>query len=307
MNEQRILGLYRNWNMYNSGTLKIDLGPPVYLICFRSKVSSRPAWCSLPACSCSILVPRPFGSPGGRALDARRVNALDDDARDRLKRAMRDMRRRGIRPRVNSTFRSRAEQQSIYRCNRDRRCRARRGIYGARKPGHSMHEAGLAVDIGGVWRGVGVVNAQRATDGPDHAKKHGFSWPYGLRIPAHFEISPRRAGIVPNRRRSRPANDGGSKSNRAVAARVVEPTKPGRRPSGSAVSDRSPHFLYAPQYTAGLLADCLTPLYPKCYRSRMSSSLTTNIKASLLALVHEQFAVSLSDLAAEVPPRTELR
>jgi arginyl-tRNA synthetase len=38
----------------------------------------------------------------------------------------------------------------------------------------------------------------------------------------------------------------------------------------------------------------------------MSSSLTTTIKARLLALVHEVFAVSLSDLAAEVPPRTDL-
>src|SRR4030095_6921674 len=78
-----------------------------------------------------------------------RVNALDNDARSRLNAAVRDMRRRGIRPRINSAFRSNGEQRAIYRCASRRRCRARRGIYGAKRPGTSMHEAGLAVDIGG--------------------------------------------------------------------------------------------------------------------------------------------------------------
>jgi arginyl-tRNA synthetase len=40
--------------------------------------------------------------------------------------------------------------------------------------------------------------------------------------------------------------------------------------------------------------------------SRMSSSLHTEIKQRLLALVRECFALSLEDTAAEVPPRTEL-
>jgi LAS superfamily LD-carboxypeptidase LdcB len=135
-----------------------------------------------------------LGSPGGRALDPKRVKALDDDARDRLNRAMREMRRRGIRPRVNSTFRSRAEQQSLYSCNRNRRCRARRGIYGARKPGTSMHEAGLAVDIGGVSTGRQRRLTPKGRKTVQIMRKHGFSWPYGLKDPAHFEISPRRAG-----------------------------------------------------------------------------------------------------------------
>ena len=128
-----------------------------------------------------------------RALDARRVNALDDDARIRLARAMREMRNRGIRPRVNSTFRSRAEQQSLYSCARSRRCRSRRGVYGARRPGTSMHEAGLAVDIGGVATRRRQLSRQGRTT-VKIMRKHGFAWPYGMKDPAHFEISARRAG-----------------------------------------------------------------------------------------------------------------
>jgi LAS superfamily LD-carboxypeptidase LdcB len=134
-------------------------------------------------------------APRTRALDSKRINALDDDARVRLKSAMREMRKRGIRPRVNSTFRSHAEQKSIYRCARNRRCRARRGIYGAKKPGTSMHEAGLAVDIGGMTTGR---RRRRLTPKGRQTvrimRKHGFAWRYGLKDPAHFELSPRRAG-----------------------------------------------------------------------------------------------------------------
>src|SRR5687767_11173389 len=85
-----------------------------------------------------------------RVLGRGRVNVLDNDARARLDAAVREMRRCGIQPRINSAFRTRAEQGSIYRCARNRRCRARRGIYGAKRPGTSMHEAGLAVDLGGI-------------------------------------------------------------------------------------------------------------------------------------------------------------
>ena len=129
-----------------------------------------------------------------RALSSKRLNSLDNDTRVRLHAAMRDMRKRGIRPRVNSTFRSQAEQRALYRCVRSRRCRARRGIYGAKRPGTSMHEAGLAVDLGGVAKG----RRRRLT--PKGRKmvrimgKHGFRWRYGLKDPAHFELSPRLAG-----------------------------------------------------------------------------------------------------------------
>jgi LAS superfamily LD-carboxypeptidase LdcB len=127
------------------------------------------------------------------ALNSKRLKSLDNDTRIRLNAAMRDMRRSGIRPRVNSTFRSQAEQRSLYRCSRSRRCRSRRGIYGAKPPGTSMHEAGLAVDIGGVSRG-----RRRLT--PKGRKivrimrKHGFNWRYGMSDPVHFELSPRTAG-----------------------------------------------------------------------------------------------------------------
>jgi LAS superfamily LD-carboxypeptidase LdcB len=130
-----------------------------------------------------------------QALGRSRISALDNDARARLNAAVRDMRRRGIRPRINSAFRSRAEQHSIYRCARSRRCRARRGIYGAKRPGTSMHEAGLAVDIGGV--AVGHRRRRLTPKGRQMVRimrKHGFRWRYGLNDPAHFELSPQLAG-----------------------------------------------------------------------------------------------------------------
>ncbi|MGE0128307.1 MAG: D-alanyl-D-alanine carboxypeptidase family protein [Blastocatellales bacterium] len=134
-------------------------------------------------------------SANPRAMNRKRLNALDDDARVRLNAAMREMRKRGIRPRVNSTFRSHAEQRALYRCSRSRRCRARRGIYGAKPPGTSMHEAGLAVDIGGVATGR---RRRRLTPKGRQTvrimRKHGFKWRYGLKDPAHFELSPQRAG-----------------------------------------------------------------------------------------------------------------
>jgi LAS superfamily LD-carboxypeptidase LdcB len=130
-----------------------------------------------------------------QAMSRRRINALDNDARVRLNAAVREMRRRGIRPRINSAFRSRAEQRAIYRCARNRRCRARRGIYGAKLPGTSMHEAGLAVDIGGV--ATGRRHRRLTPKGRQIVRimrKHGFRWRYGLKDPAHFELSPRLAG-----------------------------------------------------------------------------------------------------------------
>src|SRR5215475_4101859 len=131
------------------------------------------------------------------ALGRGRINALDNDARARLNAAVRDMRRRGIRPRINSAFRSHAEQRAIYRCARLRRCRARRGIYGAKRPGTSMHEAGLAVDIGGVAAGH---RRRRLTPKGRQMvrimRRHGFRWRYGLKDPAHFELSPQLAGYL---------------------------------------------------------------------------------------------------------------
>jgi hypothetical protein len=155
----------------------------------------------LAACVCLIPVSHPgprevYGKSRALSLGHGRLEALDPHARVRLNAAMREMRRRGIRPRVNSAFRSRAEQRSIYRCARNRRCRARRGIYGARQPGTSLHEAGLAVDLGGV--ATGRRRHRRLTPKGRQMvrimRKHGFAWRYGLKDPVHFEVSPRRAG-----------------------------------------------------------------------------------------------------------------
>jgi LAS superfamily LD-carboxypeptidase LdcB len=130
-----------------------------------------------------------------QALGRGRIRALDNDARARLNAALREMRRRGIRPRINSAFRSRAEQRAIFRCSRSRRCRARRGIYGAKPPGTSMHEAGLAVDIGGLTtRGRRRRLTPKGRQVVRIMRRHGFRWRYGLKDPAHFELSPRLAG-----------------------------------------------------------------------------------------------------------------
>ncbi|MBI1762095.1 MAG: D-alanyl-D-alanine carboxypeptidase family protein [Acidobacteria bacterium] len=130
-----------------------------------------------------------------RALAAPRVNTLDGKARTRLNAALRELRKRGLRPRVNSTFRSQADQRAIYRCARSRRCRNRRGIYGANPPGSSLHEAGLAVDLGGIAAGR---RKRRLTPKGRQTvrvmERHGFNWRYGLKDPAHFEISPQHAG-----------------------------------------------------------------------------------------------------------------
>jgi LAS superfamily LD-carboxypeptidase LdcB len=128
------------------------------------------------------------------ALSRKRLNALDDSARERLDDATRDLRRRGLQPRVNSTFRSNAEQRALYRCSHNRRCRARRGIYGANPPGTSMHEAGLAVDLGGVATGRRRHLTPKGRQTVRIMRKHGFNWRYGLKDPAHFEVSPRAAG-----------------------------------------------------------------------------------------------------------------
>jgi hypothetical protein len=56
-----------------------------------------------------------------------------------------------------------------------------------------MHEAGLAVDIGGVSRGRRRITP-RGRKIVRIMRKHGFNWRYGMRDPVHFELSPRTAG-----------------------------------------------------------------------------------------------------------------
>ena len=125
-----------------------------------------------------------------------RIDTLQPRARASFTAAVYDMRRQGIKPRVNSTFRSTAQQRSIYHCAHRASCRRRHGIYGARRPGTSLHEAGLAVDLGGVASG-GKHRRRLTPRGRQMVRimrRHGFDWKYGLKDPAHFEISARRAG-----------------------------------------------------------------------------------------------------------------
>ncbi|HJQ69321.1 MAG TPA: D-alanyl-D-alanine carboxypeptidase family protein [Blastocatellia bacterium] len=111
--------------------------------------------------------------------------------------AMRDLRRAGIEPKVTSTWRSSAHQAKLHRCSNSRRCRrAHPGLYYAKPPGESLHEAGFAVDMSGV--AIGPRGAKRLTPRGRRIvaimRKSGFSWRYGLADPAHFEIDPRKHG-----------------------------------------------------------------------------------------------------------------
>ncbi len=122
---------------------------------------------------------------------------VDPRIQKNLNSAIRDLKRAGIRPVVTSTWRSSAKQASLHRCSNSARCRIQHpGLYGAKPPGTSLHEAGFAVDIAGV--AAGRRGAKRLT--PRGRKivqimrKNGFSWRYGLADPVHFEADPRRHG-----------------------------------------------------------------------------------------------------------------
>jgi D-alanyl-D-alanine carboxypeptidase len=111
--------------------------------------------------------------------------------------ALRDMKRAGIRPRVTSMWRSSETQAQLHKCSLSTRCRrSNPGLYGALPAGKSIHEAGFAVDIGGI--AAGPRGAKRLTP---HGKrivaimrKNGFNWRYGLADPVHFEADPRKHG-----------------------------------------------------------------------------------------------------------------
>lgn len=139
---------------------------------------------------------------------------LDPAVARRFSAAVAEMRRSGIVPRITSAWRSSAHQASLHRCSLSSRCRRANGVYGALPSGNSLHEAGFAVDIGGIAtgrrgarrlsrRGYTIVRIMR---------KHGFRWPYGMSDPVHFEADPREHGyrnvrqaIVRNQTRCRPA------------------------------------------------------------------------------------------------------
>lgn len=111
--------------------------------------------------------------------------------------ALRDMKRAGIKPRITSVWRSSESQAQLHRCSLSTRCRrSHPGLYRALPSGKSIHEAGFAVDIGGV--ASGPRGAKRLTPQGKRIvaimKKNGFNWRYGLADPVHFEADPRKHG-----------------------------------------------------------------------------------------------------------------
>lgn len=124
-------------------------------------------------------------------------NYLDPSIRNNYQAAVRDMRRAGIKPKVTSMWRSTSHQASLHRCSVSRKCRLNHpGLYGAKAPGTSAHEAGFAVDISGI--AAGRRGAKRLTPQGRRIvrvmERNGFAWKYGLKDPAHFEANPRRHG-----------------------------------------------------------------------------------------------------------------
>lgn len=122
---------------------------------------------------------------------------LHPQAQTKMKAALKDMQSAGVCPMITSGYRSSAQQHDLYRCSHRHQCRVQRGIFSARKPGTSLHEAGLAVDFADVAHGK-KHHRRLSRDGSKIVKvmqKHGFKWRYGLKDPAHFELEPRVAGF----------------------------------------------------------------------------------------------------------------
>lgn len=125
------------------------------------------------------------------------IEGLHPQARKKLGTALSEMKRQGIEPKVTSSFRSSADQKSLYNCARRTVCRKNRGVFGARPPGESLHEAGLAVDVAGVASSM-KRNRRLTPQGKKIVRimeKNGFDWRYGMRDPVHFELNARQAGF----------------------------------------------------------------------------------------------------------------
>ncbi len=124
-------------------------------------------------------------------------NYVDPKIAARYNSAMRDLNRSGVRPKITSAWRSSEKQAALYRCSNSQKCRRQNpGLYYAKPPGSSAHEAGLAVDISGI--AAGPRGAKRVTRNGRKIirvmEKNGFAWRYGLKDPAHFEADPKKAG-----------------------------------------------------------------------------------------------------------------
>ncbi len=126
----------------------------------------------------------------------KKLTGLHPQAQTKINAALKDMKTVGVCPTITSGYRSSAQQHDLYRCSHRHHCRTQRGIYSARKPGTSLHEAGLAVDFADMAYGK-KHHRHLTRDGSKIVKvmqKHGFKWRYGLKDPVHFELEPRVAG-----------------------------------------------------------------------------------------------------------------
>ena len=131
-----------------------------------------------------------------QAINRKTLNSLHPVTRVKLTAALEDIEDSGVAPRITSGYRSKAQQHSMYQCAQVYSCKMHRGIFGANKPGASLHEAGLAVDLGDV--AYGKRRRQLTREGKNIVKimqRHGFNWKYGLGDPVHFEIDPKVAGF----------------------------------------------------------------------------------------------------------------
>ncbi len=136
-------------------------------------------------------------SKTARSLPCHPKDYVDPRIARNYRAALRDMKRAGITPRVTSMWRSSESQAQLHRCSLSTRCRrSNPGLYGALPAGKSIHEAGFAVDIGGI--ASGPRGAKRLTPQGTRIvrimRKNGFNWRYGLADPVHFEADPRKHG-----------------------------------------------------------------------------------------------------------------
>ena len=126
----------------------------------------------------------------------KKLNSLHPMTRVKLNAALEDMEDSGVAPKITSAYRSKAQQHLIYQCAQVYTCKMHRGIFGARRPGTSLHEAGLAVDFADVVQSPRRRKLTReGRQVVKIMKRHGFNWKYGLGDPAHFEIDPKTAGF----------------------------------------------------------------------------------------------------------------
>ncbi|HYP25398.1 MAG TPA: D-alanyl-D-alanine carboxypeptidase family protein [Blastocatellia bacterium] len=166
-----------------------------------SKMASRgPARGEPSNCGTCNLTPKgkkASRSKTAKAAPCKQPGYMDPAVKKNFNTAMRDLKRSGIKPVVTSTWRSSEHQARLHKCSRSSRCRkAHPGLYYAKPPGSSLHEAGFAVDISGV--ASGPRGAKRLTPrGRKIVKvmtRNGFKWRYGLADPAHFEADPQKHG-----------------------------------------------------------------------------------------------------------------